>query len=102
MNGTIIKLINQYFEVRTKITDMGNASAFERNFNRFESLFEEENHIVKDPTGETYTESRTDCEASIVGKVSAKMTITKTLKPIVYEKSDGGLHLVQKAVVIVE
>jgi len=30
------------------------------------------------------------------------MIITKTLKPIVYKKSDNGVTLIQKAVVFVE
>jgi hypothetical protein len=37
-----------------------------------------------------------------VGNVSSKMKITKTLKPIIYQKLQGNVQLQQKAVVIVE
>lgn len=102
MTNNLIKLVNQFFEIRSKISELGKETLFERNFNRINAIFEEENYVVQDPTGEAYAESRTDCEASIVGRVSSKMRITKTLKPIIYQKNETGLHLIQKAVVIVE
>lgn len=88
--------------MQAKIKDLGAAQNFERNFNRLFSLFEEDGYIIQDPTGEPYSESRTDCEASIAGKISSKMKITKTLKPVIYEKKETGPSLIQKAVVIVE
>jgi hypothetical protein len=95
-------IINQLFEIQQKIKEMGKAEGFERNFNRLFSIFEEEGFIVQNPTNEPYTDSRTDCEASIAGSLSAKMKITKTLKPIIYRKENAGVQLLQKAVVIVE
>ena len=102
MGNFPILVINQFFEIKNKTTELGESSSFERNFNRLKSIFEEEGYIVHDPTNEIYTDSRTDCEASFVGKVMSKMTITKTLKPIIYKKSDGAVTLIQKAVVFVE
>ncbi len=97
-----IHIINQLFEMQAKIKEGGNADQFERNFNRLLNLFEEEGYMIQDPTGEAYTESRTDCEASISGRIHSKMKITRTLKPIIYQRKDGGMQLVQKAIVIVE
>ena len=97
-----LQIINQIFEIHGKIKIIGEADNFERNFNRLFSIFTDEGFIVQDPTNETYTESRTDCEASIVGNTSSKMKITKTLKPIIYKNIDGDLQLIQKAVVLVE
>ncbi len=102
MTNNLVKLVNQFFEIKSKIADMDKESMFERNFNRVNNIFEEENFVIHDPTGESYSESRTDCEANIVGRIANKMRITKTLKPIIYQKNETGLHLIQKAVVIVE
>ncbi|MEO5943463.1 MAG: hypothetical protein ABIP30_15015 [Ferruginibacter sp.] len=97
-----LQIINQVFELQYKISAVEGATNFERNFTRLFSIFQEEGFIIQDPTNEPYLSSRTDCEASIVGTPSSKMKITKTLKPIIYQKNDNGIQLLQKAVVLVE
>lgn len=102
MSNSTLHIINQLFEMQAKIRDLGQSSSFERNFNRLFSIFEEDGFLIQDPTNEMYNDSRTDCEASIIGNVSSKMKITKTLKPIIYKKAGDNVQLVQKAVVLVE
>ena len=97
-----LQLLNQVFELEQKIAAHALSSPFERNFSRLYHLFEEENLICINPTGEKYLPSRTDCEANIVGAEHKNMSITKVLKPAVYQKEAGQLRLLQKAVVIVE
>lgn len=101
MNNSLL-IINQLFEIQQKLREMGKAESFERNFNRLFAVFEEDGFIVQNPTNEAYSDSRTDCEASIAGSLSSKMKITKTLKPIIYRKDNANVQLLQKAVVIVE
>lgn len=101
MNNSLL-IINQLFEIQQKLKEMGKADSFERNFSRLFTIFEEDGFIVQNPTNEPYTDSRTDCEASIAGNLSSKMKITKTLKPIIYKKENTNVQLLQKAVVIVE
>ncbi len=88
--------------MQAKTKEGGLAQQLERNFNRLFNIFEEDGYMIQDPTGEVYTESRTDCEASISGRISSKMKITRTIKPIIYQRKDNGMQLLQKAVVIVE
>jgi len=97
-----IQIINQLFEIQTKVKESCTSANFERNFNRLFSLFEEEGYFVQDPTGEKYSETRTDCEASITGQLDSKLRITRTIKPIIYHRKDGDVRLLQKAVVIAE
>ena len=97
-----IPIINQVFEIQTKLNDLTDTTPFERNLNRLFAIFEEEGYVVKNPMQEPYQESRTDCEASIVGNINAKMKITKVLKPIIYQKTGAQMQWVQKAIVIVE
>jgi hypothetical protein len=98
----LIHVINQLFEIQTKIKEGGTAANFERNLNRLVNLFEEDGYIIQDPTGETYSETRTDCEASISGRMGSKMKITRTIKPIIYQKKEGNVELLQKGIVIAE
>ncbi len=97
-----VRIINQLFEMKAKIKELGAEQQFERNFTRMFSLFEEDGYIIQDPTGEAYTDSRTDCEASISGRVGSKMKITRTIKPVIYQKANEGVQLLQKAVIIAE
>ncbi|MFT3980820.1 MAG: hypothetical protein QM687_10155 [Ferruginibacter sp.] len=97
-----LNIINQVFELQQKVNTLQEAPGFERNFSRLFNVMEEEGFLVQNPLNEAYTESRTDCEASIVGEPASKMIITKVLKPVIYHKAEGQLRLVQKAVVIVE
>ena len=97
-----VHIINQLFEMQAKIKENGGAQSFERNFIRLFNIFEEDGFIIQDPTGEAYTETRTDCEASISGRIGSKMKIIRTIKPIIYQKKDGSVQLLQKAVVIAE
>lgn len=96
------KLLNQIFELKTKIDQEKLTDKFDRNFQRLFSLLEEDGLFFKDPIGETYSDSRTDVEASIVGNESSKMRITKVIKPIIYRKDGANVVLLQKGVVIVE
>lgn len=96
------KLLNQLFEMKSKIAFENLSHKFERNFQRLFALFEEEGLFFKDPIGEPYADSRTDIEASIVGPESPKMKITKVIKPIIYKKEGASALLLQKGVVIVE
>ena len=95
-----ILIINQLFEMQLKIKEAGGEQSFERNFSRLYNIFEEDGYIIQNPTGEAYSETRTDYEASLSGRISSKMKIMRTVKPIIYQRKDGNLQLVQKGVVI--
>lgn len=88
--------------MQAKLKEAGTTVNLGRNFDRLFSIYEEEGFIIQDPTGEVYTETRTDCEASISGRVGSKMKITRTIKPIIYQRRDGSVQLLQKGVVIAE
>lgn len=97
-----IHIINQLFEMQAKLKEAGTEQPLERNFKRLFNIFEEDGYLIQDPTGEAYSETRTDCEVSLSGRLSSKMTITRTIKPIIYRKENGNLQLLQKGVVIAE
>lgn len=102
MSQNLLQIINQVHEISRKINELGHFETFKRNLDKFHSLFEDDGYLIQDPTSEKYTESRNDCEASIVGKIHSGMRISKTIKPIVYQKVNNELKLIQKGIVIVE
>ena len=98
----IIQIINQLSEIKQKIVAENLEKKFERNFNRIFSTLEDDGFIIQYPLSEKYNETRTDCEASIVGETSENMVITQVIKPLIYKKNNDEVSLIQKAVVIVE
>ncbi len=97
-----VQIINQLAEIEHKLKQENREVKFERNFNRISSILEEEGYKYSYPLGEKYTETRTDCEANIVGKEAKNMIITQVIKPIIYKKEPEGWILIQKGIVLVE
>lgn len=100
---SIIGIANQVFEIEQKLAAKGDSSGVARNINRMKHHLEEFGYTFHNPLHEDYNDTRTDCEASIVGDFEdGNMHISKVIKPIIFKDSGGVPGIVQKAVVIVE
>ena len=97
----ILNIINQVFEIEKKL-QAGTAPPLQRHLERIKSELNELGYDYHSPLNEKYDETRTDCEASIVGKARNRMLITEVIKPIVHQKTGEGRRIVQKAIVVVE
>lgn len=98
----MLQLINQLYELEQKAQLKG-ATDFERNFERMKDHLADLGYTYHNPIHEVYSDTRTDCAASIVGELKEPMVISKVVKPVIYFKDPSGpSELVQKAVVIVE
>lgn len=111
-NKVIFDVINQVFEIEKKISNLKETNSIQRNINKLKELIEIEfsniigieqsGFIYHNPIGESFDETRTDCEASIAGENTNDLIITEVIKPII-RYCKGSLNIiVQKAVVIVE
>lgn len=99
----IIGISNQVFEMEQKLTAKGDSAGVTRNVNRMKNHLEELGYTFYSPLHEDYNDTRTDCEASIVGDFEeGNMYISKVIKPIIFKESGGAPGIIQKAVVIVE
>lgn len=116
---TYLDAINQVFEIEKKAKLIKEEHSLERNLNKLKDFFEKElfqggirgttgttGLSYHNPIGELYSETRTDCEASIAGASSENLVIVEVIKPIVnycYAENDIVVKsIVQKAVVIAE
>lgn len=97
-----VKILNQVFELEKKIKGKDELVSLQRNIDRIKNSFEELGLMMYNPQGETYTETRTDVEASISGDSAKNLQIINVIKPIVYEQNNGSRALIQKGVVVVE
>ena len=110
-----LDLINQIFEIEKKTSVLKEENSLQRNINKLKDLIENElfsgingtmGLSYYSPFGETYSETRTDCEASIAGISSDNLEIIEVIKPIIYycykENEKVIKTIVQKAVVVAE
>ena len=109
-----LDFMNQIFEIEKKAINLKEDNSIQRNLNKMKGILEEEffkgsstiGLTYHNPLGETYSETRTDCEATIAGTDVENLEITEVIKPIIfYAYQENGKTLkviVQPAVVIVQ
>lgn len=95
-----LKIINQFFEIEKKLAALSGAESAQRNVERIKSYFEEMGYQIHNPIGESYSETRTDCEASIAGASAENLYINEVIKPIVRYLQEGQPQIIQKGIVI--
>lgn len=97
-----LKILNQIFEIEKKIEHKPELNGLQRHVNRIKDQFEELGLIYTNPIGEPYSETRTDCEATIAGNSTNNLSIIEVIKPIISLKEGAFSTIVQKGLVIVE
>ncbi|MEO1436067.1 MAG: hypothetical protein AAFV80_11070 [Bacteroidota bacterium] len=97
----LIPLINQIHDLKVKVNRKLTERSVSRNFDRIFRQFEAYGLFYQDPIGEPYSETRTDCDATISGNGRRNLTITEVIKPLIFEKQGDMNQILQKAVVIV-
>ncbi len=105
----LIDIINQLFEIEKKASEIQENNSIQRNVNKLKDIIL--NNFIDlngaelmyfNPIGESFVDTRTDCEASIAGTSIENLVITEVIKPIIrYQKGDFNM-IVQKAIVVVE
>lgn len=96
-----VKMANLVFELEKKLAAQHASAAILRNLDRMKAVVEEAGLLLLNPTGEPYSETRTDLEASITSSGKGALQVLDVIKPIVYISEGGRRSLLQKGVVIV-
>jgi hypothetical protein len=96
-----LAIINQIFEIEQRLTQENIEEKFARNFEKISALLADDGYKISNPIGETFSETRTDIDASLIGN-SSKPKIIRVIKPIIYLQKDGGVSLIQKGIVVAE
>lgn len=108
-----LDLVNQVFDIEKKTNQIKEDHSIHRNISKLRDLIE--NELFKgttgtiglsyhNPLGEAYSDTRTDCEASIAGTSTDNLEIVEVIKPIVfysYVEDDKVIKaIVQRAIVV--
>jgi hypothetical protein len=110
-----LDLINQVFEIEKKSNALTEQHSIQRNVRNMRNWLEREiiwpsagqpitlSFTFHNPINEPYSETRTDCDASIAGSGTEDLIITEVIKPIVWLAiGSERKSIVQQAVVVVE
>ena len=109
-----LDFMNQIFEIEKKSNNLKEENSIQRNLNKMKGILEEEffkgsstiGLTYHNPFGESYSDTRTDCEATISGIGVENLEIIEVIKPIIfyaYQENDKVIKIiVQPAVVIVQ
>lgn len=94
-------LLNQLFEIEKKTTGKPEFDPIRRHLDRLKTTLDDMGYRTHNPLGEPFSETRTDCQASIAGDSTQHLVITDVIKPIIYHQTDAQPTIVQLGVVIV-
>ena len=109
-----LDFMNQIFEIEKKVANLKEENSIQRNLNKMKGILEEEffkgsstiGLTYHNPLGESYSDTRTDCEATISGTGVENLEIVEVIKPIIfyaYHENEKVIKvIVQPAVVIVQ
>jgi hypothetical protein len=109
-----LDFMNQIFEIEKKSSNLKEENSIQRNLNKMKGILEEEffkgsstiGLTYHTPIGESYSDTRTDCEATIAGTGVENLEIIEVIKPIIfyaYQENEKVMKvIVQPAVVIVQ
>ncbi|MEL6135526.1 MAG: hypothetical protein AAFR59_19370 [Bacteroidota bacterium] len=97
----MLDMANQVFDLARRIQKMEEGHKLQRNLRRMKEALESMGIIIHDPLGETWEETRTDCEATISGDSSERLVIQEVIKPIIRKREHNMLQIIQRGVVIV-
>ncbi len=109
-----LDFMNQIFEIEKKSANLKEENSIQRNLNKMKGILEEEffkgsstiGLTYHNPLGESYSDTRTDCEATIAGTEVENLQIIEVIKPIIfyaYQENEKVIKvIIQPAVVIVQ
>ena len=113
-NQAYLDFMNQIFEIEKKSSNLKEDNSIQRNINKMKGIMEGEFFFFlstiglsyHNPLGESYSDTRTDCEATISGTSVENLEIIEVIKPIIFyafQENDKTMKIiVQPAVVIVQ
>lgn len=99
--NSFIELANQVFELEHKLAKIEGTERLGRNIRRMKQALENAGIRTHNPLGESWSETRTDCEASISGSQTEDLQIIEVIKPVLRREDDGIQQIIQRGVVIV-
>jgi len=98
-----LRTLNNLYDIDRKLRIYGDAGNAIRNVEQIKEVFMESLQLFcEDPSGQKFSETRADLEASIAGIGTENLVVVEVIKPILRLGSQAYSQVVQKGVVIVK
>ncbi len=98
----VLQVLNNLCDIERKLSIHGDPGNAKRNVERIKETFEDEKIFYEDPMGQSFSETRTDLEATITGEGSDNLKVVEVIKPIIRVGDRNFSRVVQKGIVIVQ
>jgi hypothetical protein len=98
----VIPVLNNLCDIDRKLSLHGDPGNIRRNVERIRETIEEIKVFYEDPMGQSFSETRTDLEATITGEGSDNLKVVEVMKPIIRVGDRNFSRVVQKGIVIVQ
>jgi hypothetical protein len=98
----VLQVLNNLCDIERKLSIHGDPGNAKRNVERIKETFEYERVFYEDPMGQSFSETRTDLEATITGEGSDNLKVVEVIKPIIRFGDRNFSRVVQKGIVIVQ
>jgi hypothetical protein len=98
----VLQVLNNLCDIERKLSIHGDPGNAKRNVERIKETFEDERVFFEDPMGQSFSETRTDLEATITGEGSDNLKVVEVIKPIIRYGDRNFSRVVQKGIVIVQ
>ena len=98
----VLQILNNLCDIDRKLLIHGDPGNVRRNVERIRETFEDERFFYEDPMGQSFSETRTDLEATITGEGSDNLKVVEVIKPIIRVGERNRSRVVQKGIVIVQ
>jgi hypothetical protein len=94
--------LNHLYEIERKLKLYGDPASIQRNVDRIKAGFEDAKLFYDDPMGQSFSETRTDLEATISGGSTENLVVVEVIKPIIRVGEQSFSRVVQKGIVVVK
>lgn len=98
----VLQVLNNLCDIERKLSIHGDPGNAKRNVERIKETFEDEKVFYEDPMGQSFSETRTDLDATITGEGSDNLKVVEVIKPIIRVGDRNFSRVVQKGIVIVQ
>ena len=98
----VLQVLNNLCDIDRKLSIHGDPGNAKRNVERIKETIEDIKVFYEDPMGQSFSETRTDLEATITGEGSDNLKVVEVIKPIIRVGDRNFSRVVQKGIVIVQ
>lgn len=98
----VLQVLNNLCDIDRKLSIHGDPGNARRNVERIKETIEDIKVFYEDPMGQSFSETRTDLEATITGEGTDNLKVVEVIKPIIRVGDKSFSRVVQKGIVIVQ